>query len=590
MAEGGTRAAGIGGGENGSATITIAGGEVTAEGGQFAAGIGGGRYGTNATVTISGGTVTATSGSQRGAGIGGGENGSARITISGGEVTATGGEYAAAIGGGMNGTNGTITITGGTITAEADRFGAGIGSGRNGYQWDITISNATVTATGGQRGAGIGGGLDANYHNIGICSGTVTATGPGIGCGDQGGSPDPADSIVIEGGIIRATGGDHAADIGNSYDGRCRDIHVSGGTIYRTGDSPVRIGGAPYRRGSPVTFIGGAIYAALDTVTNRPCNSTPTNVFPAELDIGLPTNKVTWLSIKSVAINSGSSSTVSYGIKDTYTDENGKLVIWLPASGTRVYQITVTMEDGVDRYFCISIDDSGEVHTVDHLVVDGTFVMEGRDQSGNGWRYYNTDKLLALTAGNRNVQGVSTNGAHRIAIPAGGASRVTLEALTLAAQGTKYWSAMAVSNDCTITVAGGIRTNWIAARGQYAAGIEVASNAVVAFEGDGRLVAVGGKYAAGIGSRGGNPPCGKMEIRSGNLTGIGGEKAAGIGGGLSGNLQEGSIVVKGGIVTGYGGANAAGIGAGYKPNGTFQVPDGAFRVEAGSVAAPPRTR
>jgi hypothetical protein len=347
----------------------------------------------------------------------------------------------------------------------------------------------------------------------------------------------------------------------------------------------VRIGGAPYRRGSPVTFIGGAIYAALDTVTNAPYNTDDKRVFPAELDIGLLTNKVSSMDISVVATNSGYSIRYSYGDQDMYTDENGKLVIWLPSTGGMVYEITVRMEDGSVRYFCISIDAGGEVHIVDHLVVNGAFVLAGVDQRGSGWTYTNSTKQLTLT-GNATVQGTSTNGGHRILVPAGGASSVALQGLTLAAQGSKYWSAITVSNTCTITVAGGMRTNWIAARGQYAAGIEVASNAVVTFDGDGILVAVGGKNAAGIGSRGGNAPCGKIEIRSGNVTGIGGEKAAGIGGGLSGNVQEGGILVKGGIVAGYGGANAAGIGAGYKPASPYLlVPDGAFRVDGGTVSA-----
>ena len=616
VSTGGDFGAGIGSGSSGtSGTVLISGGEVTATGGKFAAGIGGGERGTNGTVTITGGTVTAKGDAGGGAGIGGGEDGdggtilisgdadvtatggldaagigggahgAATVTISGGTVTATGGGQGAGIGGGSGGTNGTVTVSGGTVTATAGRYGAGIGSGQEGRNWTIAIEGGAVTATGGYRAAGIGGALYASQHTIRISSGTVTATGgnyaPGIGCGDQGGTND---CIVIEGGIIRATDGGSAADIGNSDDGRCRDIQVSGGTIYRTGDSPVRIGGAPYRRGSPVTFTGGSIHAALDTVTNAPVNSTPELVYPAELDIGLATNKVSSMNIKVVMTNSSSYTTLSYGVRDMYTDGNGMLVVWLPSTGGMVYEITVRMEDGSVRYFCISIDAGGEVHIVDHLVVNGAFVLAGVDQRGSGWTYTNSTKQLTLT-GNATVQGTSTNGGHRILVPAGGASSVALQGLTLRAAGTKNYSPIAISNTCTLSLDSGIRTNMLAALGQYAAGLEVASNATVTITGDSPLVAVGGKYGAGIGSRGGNAPCGKIEIRSGNVTGIGGEKAAGIGGGLSGNLQVGSIVVKGGIVAGYGGANAAGIGAGYKPNGTFRVPDGAFRVEAGSVAA-----
>ncbi|MGM9760744.1 MAG: Ig-like domain-containing protein [Parabacteroides sp.] len=95
IANGGTNAAGIGGGYNGAGgTITISGGTVTATGGEFGAGIGGGYNGAGGTITISGGTVTAKSGYRYNVGIGGGQNGAGgTITISGGEVTVTKGVW-----------------------------------------------------------------------------------------------------------------------------------------------------------------------------------------------------------------------------------------------------------------------------------------------------------------------------------------------------------------------------------------------------------------------------------------------------------------------------------------------------------------
>ena len=613
--------AGIGGGYDGDGgTIAISGdATVTATGGKFAAGIGGGERGTNGTVTITGGTVTAKGDAGGGAGIGGGDSGgggtisisgdanvtatggycsagigggatgAATVTISGdANVTATGGGLAAGIGGGERGTNGTVTVSGGTVTAQGGSNGAGIGSGKDGRNWTIAISGGAVMATGGTSAAGIGGGKDADQHAILIASGTVTAAGggtyaPGIGSGDQGSQRTLGDTITIEGGVIRATGGANAADIGSSDFGRIGYVRVSGGTIYRTSGSPARIGGMSAMFGVPVTFTGGSIHAALDTVAFAPSNSTPAKVFPVELDIGVLTNKVSSMDISVVATNSGYSIRYSYGDQDMYTDENGKLVIWLPSS-VNVYEIAVTMEDGTVRYFCIRVDEGGGIHVVDNLVVNGTFVIEGRDQSGSGWNYVNADKLLTLTGGTPNVQGVSTNGGHRIAIPAGGSSSVTLEALTLAAKSNQFWSAITVSNTCTLKVEGGTRTNWVAGRGKYAAGIEVASNAVVTFKGDGTLVARGGKGAAGVGSRGGVQPPGQIILESGHVAGWGGEQAAGIGGGLSSNLKTNdAIVVRGGILEGHGGAGAAGIGAGHGKS--ILVPDGALKVSGGSVWA-----
>ena len=94
-------------------TLTISGsGSLTATGGSDAAGIGSGSDGTCGNITISGGVVTANGGSN-GAGIGSGSfaNSCGNITISGGTVTATGGTSAAGIGTGYNSSGcGDITI------------------------------------------------------------------------------------------------------------------------------------------------------------------------------------------------------------------------------------------------------------------------------------------------------------------------------------------------------------------------------------------------------------------------------------------------------------------------------------------------
>lgn len=130
--------AGIGGGggnfigaSSAGGSITIKGGEVIAQGGTYAAGIGGG--GAPSPVSTFGGGA------------------SNNITISGGEVTAKGGQYGPGIGSGSaknpggateNGLMETITITGGTITAtngtdykgrglSLDGHTTGIGQGMN---------------------------------------------------------------------------------------------------------------------------------------------------------------------------------------------------------------------------------------------------------------------------------------------------------------------------------------------------------------------------------------------------------------------------------------------------------------------------
>ena len=262
---------GIGGGGN----ITIIGGIVTANGGSGAAGIGGGNKGAGGTVTIYGGEITATGHT----GIGGGYNGAGgTITINGGTVNATG-DVGAGIGGGQGKDGGTITINGGTVTATASG-GAGIGGGDNGAGGTITINGGTVTAT-SEHGAGIGGGQEAAGGNITINGGTVTATssnaGAGIGGGDSynmggyddnGGGPGSGGNITINNGTVIATGKD-GAGIGGGINAAGGTITINGGNVTATGGASkglvknggAGIGGGKYGAGGTIKITGGTVNA-----------------------------------------------------------------------------------------------------------------------------------------------------------------------------------------------------------------------------------------------------------------------------------------------------------------------------------------
>ena len=140
------------------------------------------------------GSLKATGGS-KGAGIGGGDDrsGSTHPPSPGNaEVTAQGGDYAAGIGGGYDNDGRNITISGNAeVIATGGSMGAGIGGGSDcGDGSYITIEgNAKVTAKGGDNAAGIGGGESCNGSNITITgSAEVTATGGGIGAGISGGA------------------------------------------------------------------------------------------------------------------------------------------------------------------------------------------------------------------------------------------------------------------------------------------------------------------------------------------------------------------------------------------------------------------
>ena len=167
-------------------------GQLEANGGERAAGIGGGDLGSGSNITINGGTVTATG--TFGAGIGGGFEGSgSHITINGGIVTATS-TYGAGIGGGNDANGSNITINGGIVTATNKGRGAGIGGGYIGSGSNITINGGTVTATGGIGGAGIGSGCS------GAASSNITvSTILTLKAGD---TENSADAIANNGGDL----------------------------------------------------------------------------------------------------------------------------------------------------------------------------------------------------------------------------------------------------------------------------------------------------------------------------------------------------------------------------------------------------
>ena len=226
-----SHAAGLNKGNSGTLTINDKdnNGELEAVGGHDGAGIGGGQNSSASDITITGGTITARGGSTgSAAGIGGGSWGSGNnITISGGDVTAIGSVYASGIGGELDGSN--ITISNGKVTAiGGDQGGAGIGGGFWYSGSDITISGGDVEATGGDLGAGIGGGNRGHGSNIEISGGKVTAKGGMSGAGIGGGNRGHGSNIEISGGKVTAKGGMSGAGIGGGCRGTGSSITISG--------------------------------------------------------------------------------------------------------------------------------------------------------------------------------------------------------------------------------------------------------------------------------------------------------------------------------------------------------------------------
>lgn len=119
--------------------------------------------------------------------------------------------------------------------------------------------------------------------------------------------------------------------------------------------------------------------------------------------------------------------------------------------------------------------------------------------------------------------------------------------------------------------------------GQSEAGVRVNEGTELEISGDGELEARSYKYAAGIGSSGGNT-CGKVDIKSGTIVARGGSFAAGIGGGV--NIDGGTITILGGKVSAYGGAGGAGIGSGENSqSGNITICGGVVKARGGQNCA-----
>lgn len=371
---GGLYGAGIGGDYANpfGGTVTVNSGTITATGGSRGPGIGGGEQGmggNNGTLTVNGGTVTAVGGSQ-GAGIGGaafgGDGGT--VIINGGIVEATGDDGSAGIGGGFfGGDGGTVTINGGTVRATGGiHGGAGIGGGGMGYftgvnagfvakgeGGTVTINGGIVTATGTEGGAGIGGG-GCGWNGTGgggtvtITGGIVTATGGDTllyedeyttvaisvagGAGIGGGGT--ADGVGGAGATVTIRGGMVKAIPGGTSDGSMAGLGIGGG------------GGANGILGSPVStvIIGGSIRISggFTQPTNGSANGG-SNVY-------LTTLKIDGVTAATAVASLTNNLTYAYGINDVFTDDAGKLYLYLPSGA-----VTTVVETAAGSFTGIAV-------------------------------------------------------------------------------------------------------------------------------------------------------------------------------------------------------------------------------------------
>jgi hypothetical protein len=228
------------------------------------------------------------------------------LTIDGtGTLTTTGGLYAAGIGGGFRETGGTVVINGGTVNAwGGESGGAGIGGGgyfgmgafvgeSNGNGGNTTINGGIVNAIGGRGyygGAGIGGGCLGNGGNITINGGTIMAEG--------------------------GRGYHLSAGIGGGEAGAGGTVEIYGGTITASG-----IGGGGYSEVPGTCTIKGG------SINTGSIQAIPTN---GSLPVYLNTITLQGVSSKTEITSLEVIPEYAYGLKDVFTDNDGKIYFYLP--------------------------------------------------------------------------------------------------------------------------------------------------------------------------------------------------------------------------------------------------------------------
>jgi hypothetical protein len=208
--------------------------------------------------------------------------------------------------------------------------------------------------------------------------------------------------------------------------------------------------------------------------------------------------------------------------------------------------------------------------TLSECVID--LSNEAPNNAGEGWTFDNgRNTYTILNNANINLIGTSTN-SRRIVIKAGAKTNITLCNVVIAELADNQ-SPLLLKADAsvTLTLAG---KNFLAA-GWDAAGIQT-TGAKLTIIGEGKVEAIGGANAAGIGGRWGDAG-GNIEICCGEVTARGGPQGAGIGGGMEGD--GGVIKISGGKVKATGGGYGAGIGGGGGGNG------GKIAVSGGDITA-----
>lgn len=425
---------------------------------------------------------------------------------------------------GQNGGTGALYATGGD-------GGAGIGfgpipseNGENGGEGGalpsagtVIVNGGIVVAKGGTGGAGIGGGLKCNGGALYVNGGSLVAQGgmqddeyvAGVGCGydgDDNGVLSVLPSVSVQ---CRWSEEDDLVELSRGPGG---SISLDNAYNYFSFEGKLLPDGY-YLAGT----FGGQEFSELKYIDPSSMRFDGDSVYRLVWDFYAGD------SMRIIEIVDGE-------VAREYDDSGADYVISQGDIGRRVVYFN---PDGDNSWPCryFFINQLEPVSYIDSLGVEKVcsrygFVSEKTEYLTNGW--YVVDGNFDLST-------------HEITIY-GDVCLILKDEASLTVQGRESQAGIVVETGNSITIYGQVN-------------------------GTGSLVATGGDYGAGIGSRDydfGGTGCGTVTIVGGNVTAVGGCMAAGIGGGWS--TDGGSVDVKRGKVVATGGFDednyAPGIGAG----------------------------
>ena len=488
-------------------------------------------------------------------GYSGHDNGS--IVIHGGNIVANGYDHCAGIGSNDGRTGGSITIYGGTVTAKGGSDGAGIGGGRNCNGGDITIYGGEITANGPtdsdtcENGAGIGGGNCGAGGNITIYGGTITTysrDGAGIGGGDDG----AGGNITIHGGSITSVkvNQGQGARIGGGCDDAPGTIVIDGGSVTTVGGSGAGIGGGKRNTtGGSVTISGGVINAS-----------------------------------GSYGIGAGENG-ADVAITLVYTDAT-KDTISIYASS---YKGKVTLQNPFARYdgndgniysFTIA---AGSVSN-NNVLRDGYLKVGGEPEDDSPVNYteysWNGAQLETTEKTSDGYTFVSR-----------GLFKINPDGLTsgdyVVKEDTAIEEYFYIRKGCTVNLIVPAGVTLTCEQGIGCGYDKNGEYATLNIFGEGKIVANGKEYVAGIGGKD-DEANGNITVHGTTIVATGGYHAAGIGGGEGGKDPDGttSIRIYTGTVDATGGTDGAGIGGGdCQPGAHTYIYDGTVTAQGGKHGA-----